>query len=133
MLGFDQMTTEKFVTEAGGCKNMGGMVFRTGILGEKSKNPALHDFVKRWKAAHSKVDPFLPMIQYAGLEVVFEALRRAGDDLGHESIRDAFRQIQGFESIFGRINVQQNGETMNIVHIMKLNDDCKQEIVKENY
>jgi len=133
LLGFDQMTTEKFITQAGGCKNMSGMVYRTGILGEKSKNPALHGFVKRWKAAHPKVDPFLPMIQYAGLEVVFEALRSAGDNLSRENIRDEFRRIQGFETIFGRINVQANGETMNIAHIMKLGGDCKQQIVKENY
>ena len=132
LLGFDQMTTENFIELAGGCSNVAGMLYRTGILGEKSENQSLHDFVARWKAT-SAVDPFLPMIQYAGMQVVFEALRLAGDDLSRENIRDSFYKVQGYNTIFGPVNVDPNGETMSIAHIMKFSGDCKQEIVAENY
>lgn len=132
LLGFDQMTTENFIELAGGCSNVAGMLFRTGILGEKSENQSLHGFVSRWKAA-SDVDPFLPMIQYAGMQVVFEALRLAGDNLSRENIRDSFYEVQGFNTIFGPVNVDPSGETMSIAHIMKFSGDCKQEIVAENY
>ena len=132
LLGFDQMTTENFIELAGGCGNVAGMLYRTGILGEKSENKSLHDFVARWKAV-SDVDPFLPMIQYAGMQVVFEALRLAGDDLRRENIRDSFYKVQGYNTIFGPVNVDPSGETMSIAHIMKFSDDCTQEIVAENY
>lgn len=132
LLGFDQMTTDDFIELAGGCSNVAGMLFRTGILGERSANQSLHDFIARWKA-QSDVDPFLPMIQYAGMQVVFEALRIAGSDLSRKNIRDSFLKVQGFNTIFGTISVQPNGETMSIAHIMKFSDDCTQEIVAENY
>jgi branched-chain amino acid transport system substrate-binding protein len=132
LLGFDQMTTDDFIELAGGCGNVAGMLFRTGILGERSANQSLHDFIARWKA-QSDVDPFLPMIQYAGMQVVFEALRIAGGDLSRKNIRDSFLKVQGFNTIFGTISVQPNGETMSIAHIMKFSDDCTQEIVAENY
>ena len=132
LLGFDQMTTEDFIELAGGCPNVAGMIFRTGILGEKSANQSLHDFVAAWKAG-SDVDPFLPMIQYAGMQVVFEALRLAGDDLSRENIRDSFYKVQGYNTIFGPVGVEPNGETMSIAHIMKFSGDCKQEIVVENF
>ena len=132
LLGFDQMTTENFIELAGGCSNVAGILFRTGILGEKSANQSLHDFVARWKAT-SDVDPFLPMIQYAGMQVVFEALRLAGDDLSRDNIRDSFYKVQGYNTIFGPVGVEPNGETMSIAHIMKFSDDCTQEIVVENF
>lgn len=132
ILGFDQMTTSKFIEEAGGPQNLEGMIFRTGTLGERSSDRDLQAFVARWKARYPNTDTLLPMIQYAGMQVVFEALRQAGDNLSREGIRDAFYKVQNFKTILGPVSVQPDGETMNAVHIMKLVGG-KQEIVRENY
>jgi branched-chain amino acid transport system substrate-binding protein len=132
ILGFDQMTTSKFIEEAGGPQNLDGMIFRTGILGERSTDKDLQAFVARWKARYPNTDTLLPMIQYAGMQVVFEAVRQAGDNLSREGIRDAFYKVQNFKTILGPVSVQPDGETMNVVHIMKLVGG-KQEIVRENY
>ena len=64
---------------------------------------------------------------------MFEALRLAGDNPSRTSIRDSFYKIQNFGSILGPINVQKNGETQSTVHILRFDDECKQQIVKENY
>jgi branched-chain amino acid transport system substrate-binding protein len=133
LLGFDQMATTKYVEEAGGCGNVRGMIYRTGILGEKSAEASLHEFVKRWKAKYPNVDTFLPMVNYAGMQVLFEAIRLAGDNLSRQNIRDAFYKIQGFKTILGPIHVEKNGETMNVTHIMKFDDRCDFVVVKENY
>jgi branched-chain amino acid transport system substrate-binding protein len=132
ILGFDQMTTSKFIEEAGGPSNLEGMIYRTGILGEKSPDRDLQAFVTRWKARYPNTDTLLPMIQYAGMQVMFEALRQAGDSLSREGIRDAFYRVQSFKTILGPVSVQTDGETMNVVHIMKLTGG-KGEIVRENY
>jgi branched-chain amino acid transport system substrate-binding protein len=132
ILGFDQMTTSKFIEESGGAKNLEGMIYRTGILGEQSADRDTRAFVARWKAKHPNTDTLLPMIQYAGMQVLFEALRQAGDNLSREGIRDAFYKVQGFKTILGPVSVQPDGETMNVVHIMKLVNG-KGEIVRENY
>ena len=79
ILGFDQMTTGKFIEESGGAPNLEGMIYRTGTLGEQSPDKELQAFVTRWKARYPNSDTLLPMIQYAGMQVLFEALRQAGD------------------------------------------------------
>lgn len=132
LLGFDQMTTEKFIEEAGGAQNLEGMIVRTGILGELSEDSDLHSFIERYKAKHPNADMLLPMIQYAGMQVLFEALRQAGDDLSREGIRDAFYKVQDFDTILGPVSVQPDGETMNVVHITRM-EDGKQVLVHENY
>jgi branched-chain amino acid transport system substrate-binding protein len=132
ILGFDQMTTSKFIEESGGARNLEGMIYRTGILGEQSADGDLKSFVAKWKAKYPNSDTLLPMIQYAGMQVLFEALRQAGDNLSREGIRDAFYKVQSFKTILGPVSVQPDGETMNVVHIMKLVGG-KGEIVKENY
>jgi branched-chain amino acid transport system substrate-binding protein len=132
LLGFDQMTTEKFVEEAGGAQNLEGMIVRTGIIGELSEDTALRDFIDRYQAQHPNADMLLPMIQYAGMQVLFEALRQAGDDLSRENIRDAFYKVQDFNTILGPVSVQPDGETMNIVHITRM-ENGKQVLVHENY
>jgi branched-chain amino acid transport system substrate-binding protein len=132
ILGFDQMTTSKFIEEAGGAGNLEGMIFRTGLLGEKSADRDLQAFLGRWKARYPNTDTLLPMIQYAGMQVVFEALRQAGSNLTREGIRDAFYKVQGYRTILGPVSVQPDGETMNVVHIMKLAGG-QQVIVRENY
>jgi hypothetical protein len=40
--------------------------------------------------------------------------------------------VQNFKTILGPVSVQTDGETMNVVHIMKLVNG-KGEIVRENY
>lgn len=132
ILGFDQMTTAKFVEEAGGAKNLEGMIVRTGFLGELSGDPAMQAFVKSYKAKHPNADMLLPMVQYAGMQVMFEGLRQAGSNLTREGIRDAFYKVKDFKTIFGPVTVEQNGETMSVVHITKFVDG-KQVVVKENY
>ena len=132
ILGFDQMTTSKFIEESGGAQNLDGMIFRTGILGARSADRDLQAFLGRWRARYPNTDTLLPMIQYAGMQVLFEAVRQAGDNLSREGIRDAFYKVQGFKTILGPVSVQPDGETMNVVHIMKLAGG-QQEIVRENY
>jgi branched-chain amino acid transport system substrate-binding protein len=132
ILGFDQMTTSKFIEESGGAANLEGMIYRTGTLGEQSADKDLHAFVTKWKARYPNSDTLLPMIQYAGMQVLFEALRQSGNDLSREGIRDAFYKVQNFKTILGPVSVQTDGETMNVVHIMKLVNG-KGEIVRENY
>jgi branched-chain amino acid transport system substrate-binding protein len=132
ILGFDQLTTEKFIEQAGGARNVEGMIVRTGFLGELSDSASLKAFVESYKAKYPNADMLLPMVQYAGMQVLFEALRQAGDDLSRENIRDAFYKVQDFETIFGPVSVQPNGETMNVVNIVKLVDG-KQELVRANY
>jgi len=132
LLGFDQMTTEKFIQEAGGAKNLDGMLVRSGFLGELSKDPALHAFVKAYQTKYPNADMLLPMVQYAGMQVLFAALAQAGDNLTREGIRDAFYKVQNSPTILGPVTVQPNGETMNVVHITRLQDG-KQVIVRENY
>ena len=132
ILGFDQMTTSKFIEESGGAKNLEGMIYRTGILGEQSADKDTRAFVAKWKAKYPNSDTLLPMIQYAGMQVLFEALRQAGDNLSREGIRDAFYKVRNFKTILGPVSVQPDGETMNVVHIMKLVNG-KGEIVRENY
>ena len=61
------------------------------------------------KATNS--DTLLPMIQYAGMQVMLEALRQAGDNLSREGIRDAFYKVQNFKTILGPVSVQPDGET----------------------
>jgi branched-chain amino acid transport system substrate-binding protein len=132
ILGFDQMTTSKFIEESGGATNLEGMVYRTGILGEQSPDKDLQAFVAKWKAKYPNSDTLLPMIQYAGMQVMFEAIRLAGNNLSREGIRDAFYKVQNFKTILGPVSVQPDGETVNVVHIMKLVNG-KGEIVRENY
>jgi branched-chain amino acid transport system substrate-binding protein len=132
ILGFDQMTTAKFLDEAGGAANLEGMIYRSGFLGEQSPDRDLQAFVARWKAKDPNADTLLPMIQYAGMQVLFQALRQAGDNLSREGIRDAFYKVQGFKTILGPVSVQPDGETMNVVHILRLVKG-KGEIVRENY
>ncbi len=132
LLGFDQMTTAKFIEEAGGAKNLEGMILRSGFLGELSQDPALHSFIKAYRAKYPNADMLLPMVQYAGMQVLFAALRQAGDNLSREGIRDAFYKVQNAPTILGPVSVQPDGETMSVVHITKLVNG-KQEIVKENY
>ncbi len=132
LLGFDQMMTTKFIEQAGGPANLEGMIIRTGTLGEMSADPDLHRFVDAYHAKHPNADMLLPMVQYAGMQVMFEALRLAGDDLSHENIRNAFYKVQNFKTIFGPVSVQPNGETMSVVHIVKYVDG-KQIVLKENY
>ena len=132
ILGFDQMTTSKFIEESGGAANLEGMIYRTGILGEQSPDKDLQAFVTKWKARYPNSDTLLPMIQYAGMQVLFEALRQAGNNLSRDGIRDAFYKVQNFKTILGPVSVQPDGETMNVVHIMKLVNG-KGEIVRENY
>jgi branched-chain amino acid transport system substrate-binding protein len=132
ILGFDQMTTSKFIEESGGPANLEGMVYRTGILGEQSPDKDLQAFVAKWKAKYPNSDTLLPMIQYAGMQVLFEAIRQAGNNLSREGIRDAFYKVQNFKTILGPVSVQPDGETVNVVHIMKLVNG-KGEIVRENY
>jgi branched-chain amino acid transport system substrate-binding protein len=132
ILGFDQMTTSKFIEESGGAANLEGMIYRTGILGEQSPDKDLQGFVAKWKARYPNSDTLLPMIQYAGMQVLFEAVRQAGNNLSREGIRDAFYKVQSFKTILGPVSVQPDGETMNVVHIMKLVNG-KGEIVRENY
>ena len=133
LLGFDQMATTKHIELCGGCNNVKGTIYRTGILGERSSDASLQAFVKRWKAKYPNVDSFLPMVNYAGMQVLFEAVRLAGNNLSRENIRDSFYKIQGFNTLFGPVAVQKNGETMNVVHIMKFDDQCNFVVVKENY
>jgi ABC-type branched-subunit amino acid transport system substrate-binding protein len=64
--------------------------------------------------------------------VLFEAVRQADNNLSREGIRDAFYKVQNFKTILGPVSVQTDGETMNVVHIMKLVNG-KGEIVRENY
>ena len=132
ILGFDQMTTSKFIEESGGAANLEGMIYRTGILGEQSPDKDLQAFVAKWKAKYPNSDTLLPMIQYAGMQVMFEAIRLAGNNLSREGIRDAFYKVQNFKTILGPVSVQPDGETVNVVHIMKLVNG-KGEIVRENY
>jgi branched-chain amino acid transport system substrate-binding protein len=132
LLGFDQMTTAKFIEEAGGAKNVEGMLVRTGILGELSKREDMKAFVSAYKAKYPDADMLLPMIQYAGMQVLFEALRQAGDNLSRTGIRDAFYKVQNFETIFGPVSVKEDGETMSVVNIVKMVDG-KQVLVHENY
>lgn len=132
ILGFDQMATAKFIDEAGGAKNVEGMLVRSGSLGELSKDPQTAQFITRYKAKYPNADMLFPMVQYAGMQVLFEALRQAGDNLSHEGIRDAFYKVQNFPTILGPVSVQQDGETMNVVNIIRL-EGGKQVIVKENY
>jgi branched-chain amino acid transport system substrate-binding protein len=132
ILGFDQMTTAKFLDEAGGAANLEGMIYRSGFLGEQSPDRDLQAFVAKWKAKDPNADTLLPMIQYAGMQVLFQALRQAGDNLSREGIRDAFYKVQGFKTILGPVSVQPDGETMNVVHILRLVKG-KGEIVRENY
>jgi branched-chain amino acid transport system substrate-binding protein len=133
ILGFDQMTTAQFIEQCGGCSALAGMVFRTGNLGEQSQDPSLQAFLRRWRARYPNVDTLLPMIQYAGMQVMFEALRVAGNDLSRTHIRDSFYTIRNFPTILGPINVERNGETQSTVHIMRFDDQCGQVIVRENY
>jgi branched-chain amino acid transport system substrate-binding protein len=132
ILGFDQMTTAKFLDEAGGAANLEGMIYRSGFLGEQSPDRDLQAFVAKWKARDPNADTLLPMIQYAGMQVLFQALRQAGDNLSREGIRDAFYKVQGYKTILGPVSVQPDGETMNVVHILRLVKG-KGEIVRENY
>jgi branched-chain amino acid transport system substrate-binding protein len=132
LLGFDQMMTTKFIDQAGGPKNLNGMILRTGMLGEMSADPDLHRFVDAYRKKYPNADMLLPMIQYAGMQVMFEGLRLAGDNLNHENIREAFTRIKDFKTIFGPVTTEPNGETMNVVHIIKY-EDGKQVVLKENY
>ncbi len=132
LLGFDQLTTDKFIEQAGGAKNLEGMLVRSGFLGELSNSPSLKAFVAGYKAKYPNADMLLPMIQYAGMQVLFEALRLAGDNLSRENIRDSFYKVQNFETILGPVSVQPNGETMNTVNILKMVNG-KQVVVRENY
>jgi branched-chain amino acid transport system substrate-binding protein len=132
ILGFDQMTTAKFLDEAGGAANLEGMIYRSGFLGEQSPDRDLQAFVAKWKARDPNADTLLPMIQYAGMQVLFQALLQAGDNLSREGIRDAFYKVQGYKTILGPVSVQPDGETMNVVHILRLVKG-KGEIVRENY
>jgi branched-chain amino acid transport system substrate-binding protein len=132
LLGFDQMTTAKFIDEAGGAKNLEGMLIRSGFLGELSPDPRLKQFGIAYRAKYPNADLLLPMVQYAGMEVLFEALRLAGDNLSREGIRDAFYKVKNFPTILGPVTVQPDGETMSVVNILKM-EGGKQIIVKENY
>jgi branched-chain amino acid transport system substrate-binding protein len=132
LLGFDQMMTSKFIEQAGGPANLEGMIIRTGTLGEMSADPDLHRFVKAYQAKYPNADMLLPMVQYAGMQVMFEALRLAGDDLSRENIRNAFYKVKDFKTIFGPVTVEPNGETMSVVHITKYTGG-KQVVLKENY
>lgn len=132
LLGFDQMTTAKFIEEAGGPENLEGMIVRTGIIGDLSKDSSLRGFIDAYQAKYPNADMLLPMIQYAGMQVLFEALRQAGDDLSREAIRDAFYKVKDFNTILGPVSVQPDGETMNIVHITRM-ENGKQVLVRENY
>jgi len=132
LLGFDQMTTAKFIEESGGPKNLEGMLIRSGFLGELSADPRLKQFAIAYRAKYPNADLLLPMVQYAGMEVLFEALRLAGDNLSREGIRDAFYKVKNFPTILGPVTVQPDGETMSIVNILKM-EGGKQVIVKENY
>jgi branched-chain amino acid transport system substrate-binding protein len=132
LLGFDQMMTSKFIEQAGGPGNLEGMILRTGTLGELSSDPDLHRFITAYRAKYANADMLLPMVQYAGMQVMFEALRVAGDNLSRENIRDSFYKIHDFKTIFGPISVQPDGETMSIVHIVKYAGG-QQVILKENY
>lgn len=132
LLGFDQMITAKFIQEAGGPQALEGMVFRSGFLGEQSTDKDLKAFVTRWRAKYPNSDTLLPMVQYAGMQVVFEALRLAGDNLSREGIRDAFYKVQNFKTILGPVSVQPDGETMSVVNILKYTGG-KQLILRENY
>jgi len=132
LLGFDQMLTSKFIEQAGGPANLEGMILRTGTLGEMSKDADLHRFVDAYRAKYPNADMLLPMVQYAGMQVMFEALRLAGDNLSRENIRDSFYKIHGFKTIFGPVSVQTDGETMNVVHILKYVGG-KTVVLKENY
>jgi hypothetical protein len=66
------------------------------------------------------------------MEVLFEALRLAGDNLTREGIRDAFYKVKDFPTILGPVTVQSDGETMGVVNILKM-EGGKQVVVKENY
>ena len=88
------MTTSKFIEESGGAANLEGMIYRSGILGEQSADKDLQAFVTKWKARYPNSDTLLPMIQYAGMQVLFEALRQAGNTLSRDGIRDAFYKVQ---------------------------------------
>jgi branched-chain amino acid transport system substrate-binding protein len=133
ILGFDQMATAQFIERAGGCSALAGLIYRTGNLGEQSQDPSMKSFIQRWKAKYPAVDTLLPMVQYAGMQVMFEALRLAGDNLSRVNIRDSFYKIQNYGSILGPINVEKNGETQSTVHILRFDDNCKQQIVRENF
>jgi branched-chain amino acid transport system substrate-binding protein len=132
LLGYDQMMTSKFIDQAGGPKNLEGMILRTGTLAEMSADPSLHRFVNAYRAKYPNADMLLPMIQYAGMQVMFEGLRLAGDDLSREHIRDSFYKIRDFPTIFGPVTVEPNGETMSAVDIIKYSGG-KQVVLKENY
>ena len=132
LLGFDQMTTAKFIEEAGGEKNLEGMLVRSGFLGELSQDPRFKQFAVEYRTKYPNADLLLPMVQYAGMEVLFEALRLAGDHLSREEIRDAFYKIKDFPTILGPVTVQPDGETMSVVNIIRM-EGGKQVIVKENY
>jgi branched-chain amino acid transport system substrate-binding protein len=132
LLGFDQMTTAKFIEESGGAKNLEGMLIRSGFLGELSADPRVKQFGIAYRTKYPNADLLLPMVQYAGMEVLFEALRLAGDNLSREGIRDAFYKVKNFPTILGPVTVQPDGETMSVVNILKM-EGGKQIIVKENY
>ena len=100
---------------------------------DNRQDASLQAFLRRWRARYPNVDTLLPMIQYAGMQVMFEALRIAGNDLSRTHIRDSFYAIRNFPTILGPINVERNGETQNTVHIMRFDDQCGQVIVRENY
>ncbi len=133
ILGFDQMATTQFIERAGGCNSLAGLVYRTGNLGEQSADPTLQKFVQGWRAKYPSTDTLLPMVQYAGMQVMAQAIRLAGDDVSRKNIRDSFYRVRDFHSILGTINVEKSGETQSTVHILRFDDECKQQIVRENY
>jgi len=132
LLGYDEMTTTKFMQDAGGPANLEGMIVRTGMLGEQSPDPDTQAFVNAYRAKHPNADMLFPMIQYAGMQVLFEAIRLAGDDITPTALRDAFYRVKDFKTILGPVSVQPSGETMDVVNIEKFADG-KWQVVTANY
>jgi branched-chain amino acid transport system substrate-binding protein len=104
--------TKPFMDVAGEAANG---TFAVVTYTEDNPNPAVQKFVQAFKAKHNSPPfDFFSALSYDAVYMLAQATKKAGTPDQHEKMRDAFKEIKGYNGATGlTYDVDKNGESVH--------------------
>ncbi|MFO1462976.1 MAG: ABC transporter substrate-binding protein [bacterium] len=81
--------------------------------------PMIQDFIKKYQAKYHKVPDAMAVLGYDAAQLLFDAIRRAGDTSGPK-IRDALAATQGFQGVSGTLTMDAQRNAKKKIVILKI-------------
>ncbi|MQA24118.1 MAG: ABC transporter substrate-binding protein [Micromonosporaceae bacterium] len=111
-------------------KALEGVWYPAPVFDPTSNEPAVAEFIKRYKAKYDK-DPIVLAAQwYQAVHILAEAAQ-AAPDLTGEALRAKILEIKTFDGVTGKTVFQENGTVLKPLHVKQIGSGFSKNVLTE--